>query len=269
MSSNSKLKAYDRVELARHEKRPKVRDFIEFIIKEPMYFHGDRYFADDKSILGGIGYIDNIPVTFIGTHKGKSLEENVACNFGMPRPEGYRKALRLMKQAEKFKRPIITFIDTPGAYPGIEAEERGQGEAIARNIMEMSSLRVPIVSVFTGEGGSGGALALSVANRIIMMENSIFSILSPEGFATILWKDASRYKEATEVMKLTAKDLYDFKIIDKVIKEDIAFTLDNFEKNFIRLKKEIIKDLKVLMKKTSQELVSERQEKFSKIGGGF
>ncbi|HHV38829.1 MAG TPA: acetyl-CoA carboxylase carboxyltransferase subunit alpha [Tepidimicrobium sp.] len=263
----SKLIPYDRVQLARHEKRPKAKDFIENIIVEPMFFHGDRLFADDKSIIGGIGYLEDIPVTFIGTNKGRTLEENVKYNFGMPKPEGYRKALRLMKQAEKFNRPIITFIDTPGAYPGVDAEERGQGEAIARNILEMSRLEVPIISVFTGEGGSGGALALSVANRIIMMENSIFSILSPEGFATILWRDGSRYREATEVMKLTSRELYDYNIVDRVIEEDISFSLKDFENNFLRLKRAIVEELDGLMEKTSHELVLERQDKYRKIGG--
>lgn len=264
-----KIEPYDLVKLARHEKRPKPKDFIDNIINEPVFLHGDRLFADDKSILGGIGYLGDIPVTFIATNKGKNVEENVECNFGMPRPEGYRKALRLMKQAEKFNRPIITFIDTPGAYPGIGAEERGQGEAIARNILEMSKLQVPIISIITGEGGSGGALALAVANKIIMMENSIFSILSPEGFATILWKDASRYEEATKIMKLTARELYDYKIIDEVIEEDITFSIEGFHANFARLKNVLVKDLKILMNKSSDELVLQKYEKFRKIGGGY
>ncbi len=265
----AKIEPYDRVLLARHEKRPKAKDFIENIIKDPIYLHGDRLFADDKSIVGGIGYLDDIPVSFIGTNKGKNVEENVEYNFGMPKPEGYRKALRLMKQAEKFNRPIITFIDTPGAYPGVDAEERGQGEAIARNMLEMGSLKVPIISVITGEGGSGGALALAVADKIIMMENSVFSILSPEGFATILWKDGSRHKEATKVMKLTAKDLYDYKIVDQVIEEDISFSIEGFQDNFTRLKKVMISEFRNLMKKSSDELVGKRQDKYRKIGGGF
>jgi len=265
----SKLTPYHRVQLARHEKRPKAKDFIENIVSEPMFFHGDKLFSDDRSIVGGVGYLGHVPITFIGTNKGKTLEENVEYNFGMPKPEGYRKALRLMKQAEKFNRPIITFIDTPGAYPGIDAEERGQGEAIAINILEMSRLEVPIISVFTGEGGSGGALALSVANKIIMMENSIFSILSPEGFATILWKDGTLYEKATEVMKLTAKDLYDYKIADRVIEEDISFSMKGFQENFARLKEEIIKELESLRKKSPARLVKERQNKYRKIGGGY
>lgn len=265
----SRLNAYDRVQLARHEKRPKAKDFIENIIREPIFFHGDRLFSDDRSIIAGIGYLEDIPVTFIGTNKGRTLEENVKYNFGMPKPEGYRKALRLMKQAEKFNRPIITFIDTPGAYPGVGAEERGQGEAIARNILEMSRLEVPIISIFTGEGGSGGALALSVANRIIMMENSIFSILSPEGFATILWKDGNRYKEATELMKLTARELYDYNIVDRVIDEDISFSLEGFQSNFLRLKRAIVEELDGLIGKSPHELVVERQDKYRRIGGEF
>lgn len=265
----SKIEPYDRVLLARHEKRPKAKDFIENIIKEPIFLHGDRLFADDKSIVGGIGYLEDIPVTFIGTNKGKCLEGNVDCNFGMPKPEGYRKALRLMKQAEKFNRPIITFIDTPGAYPGVDAEERGQGEAIARNMLEMGKLKVPIISIITGEGGSGGALALAVGDNIMMMENSIFSILSPEGFATILWKDPSRHEEATKVMKLTARDLYDYNIVDEVIEEDISFSIEAFQDNFDRLKKALIKQLKNLMEKNSDELVIERQDKYRKIGGGY
>lgn len=265
----AKIQPHDRVQLARHEKRPKAKDFIENILEEPIFLHGDRLFADDKSIVGGIGYLGDIPVTFIGTNKGKTLEENVECNFGMPKPEGYRKALRLMKQAEKFHRPIITFIDTPGAYPGVDAEERGQGEAIARNMLEMGRLKVPIISIITGEGGSGGALALAVGNYIMMMENSVFSILSPEGFATILWKDGTRHEEATKVMKLTAKDLYDYKIIDEVIEEDISFSIEGFQDNFTRLKKAIIKQLKILLKKSSDELIIQRQDKYRKIGGGY
>lgn len=260
------LSPYDHVLLARHEKRPKVIDFINEIIDEPIFFKGDRLFSEDKSLLGGIGYLNNRPITFLGTNKGKNFEENLEYNFGMLRPEGYRKSLRLMKQAEKFKRPIITFIDTPGAYPGVDAEERGQGEAIARNIMEMGNLKVPIIAVFTGEGGSGGALALSVANRIIMMEYSIFSILSPEGFAAILWKDSSLYKEASAVMKLRAKDLLELGIIDRVIKEDLSFSLNSYMNNFSRLKSALIEDLNILSNKTGEELVEERWEKYRKIG---
>lgn len=263
------LSPYDRVVLARDGKRPKVLDYVHNIIEKPLFFHGDRFFGEDSSMLGGIGYLNGTAITFVGTNKGRRLEENLKFNFGMPKPEGYRKALRLMKQAEKFQRPIITFIDTPGAYPGIDAEQRGQGEAIARNIMEMGSLRVPIITVFTGEGGSGGALALAVANRIIMMENSVFSILSPEGFATILWKDSSLYREAAKVMKLTSKDLLEFKIADRVIEEDLSFDIEGFQGNFLRLKMVLIEELEILIKKTPEEILREKQDKFRRIGGGY
>lgn len=262
------LSPYDRVVLARDGKRPKVLDYVHNIIEEPLFFHGDRFFGEDSSILGGIGYLNGVAITFVGTNKGKRLEENLKFNFGMPKPEGYRKALRLMKQAEKFQRPIITFIDTPGAYPGVEAERRGQGEAIARNIMEMGSLKVPIIAVFTGEGGSGGALALAMANKIIMMENSVFSILSPEGFATILWKDSSLYREAAKMMKLTSEELLQFKIADRVIEEDISFDMQGFQSNFLRLKLALIEELNILTKKNPEEILKERQDKFRKIGGG-
>ena len=212
------ITAWDRVTLAREIERPKALDYIENIFDDFMELHGDRNFGDDKSIIGGIAYLDAMPVTIIGEQKGKNARENIERNFGMPNPEGYRKALRLMKQAEKFGRPIITFIDTPGAYPGIGAEERGQGEAIARNMLEMSQLKVPIICIVIGEGSSGGALAIAVGDRIIMLENAVYSILSPEGFASILYKDASKAKEAAENMKITAKDLKNLNIIDKIIK---------------------------------------------------
>lgn len=260
---------YDYVLLARHEKRPKPIDFIENIIDDRFFLKGDRLFKDDKSIIGGLGYLNGMPITFIGTNKGKTVKENIDFNFGMPNPEGYRKSLRLMKQAEKFNRPIITFIDTPGAYPGIEAEMRGQGEAIARNIMEMTNLNVPIIAVFTGEGGSGGALALAVADRIIMMEYSIYSILSPEGFSTILWKDSSKVEYASEIMKLTSKDLYKLKIIDRVVDEDLVFNLEDYKDNFERLKNILTDELNTLVGKNKKSLLKERYKKFRKIGGGI
>ena len=214
-----KKTAWDRVILARKTDRPKALDYINSIFEDFIELHGDRNFADDKAIVGGIATFEGRPVTVIGEQKGKKAKENLERNFGMPNPEGYRKALRLMKQAEKFNRPIITFIDTPGAYPGIGAEERGQGEAIARNMYEMSKLRVPIICIVIGEGSSGGALAIAVGDKIVMLENAIYSILSPEGFASILYKDASKAKEAAEDMKATAEDLKKFGIIDKIIKE--------------------------------------------------
>ena len=197
--------AWERVQIARQADRPKSSDYIKNIFDDFIELHGDRAYGDDNAIIGGIALLGKIPVTVIGEEKGKSAKENIKRNFGMPEPEGYRKALRLMKQAEKFHRPIITFIDTPGAYPGMGAEERGQGEAIARNIMEMSGLKVPIISVVIGEGSSGGALAIGVGDRIVMLENAIYSVLSPEGFASILYKDSSKAKEAAENMKITAR----------------------------------------------------------------
>lgn len=211
--------ASDIVKLARDAHRSTTREQIEGIFDAFIECHGDRYYGDDSAIVGGIALLNNRPVTVIGIQKGRDLEENIQTNFGSPSPEGYRKSLRLMKQAEKFNRPIITLINTPGAYCGIEAEERGEGEAIASNLYEMSQLSVPIISIMTGEGGSGGALALAVANEVWMLEHSIYSILSPEGFSSILWKDASRADEAAEIMKLTASDLYQKGMVEKIIPE--------------------------------------------------
>lgn len=219
MSENISLSAYDRVKIARDAGRPKIDDYINALFDGFVELKGDRVSGEDESILGGIGWYHGIAVTVIGHRKGKSLEENVKYNFGMPQPSGYRKALRLMEQAEKFHRPIITFVDTPGAYPGIEAEENGQSIAIAESLAKMSALKVPIITVITGEGNSGGALAIAVANSVIMLENSVYSILSPEGFASILWKDAARSGEACEIMKMTAENLKEYGLIDEVIKE--------------------------------------------------
>ena len=256
----SKITAWDRVMLARKMERPKALDYINEIFEDLL--HGDRNFGDDKAIIGGIAVLEGKPVTVIGEQKGKKAKENMERNFGMPNPEGYRKALRLMKQAEKFNRPIITFIDTPGAYPGMGAEERGQGEAIAKNIFEMSKLEVPIICVVIGEGSSGGALAIAVGDRIVMLENAIYSILSPEGFASILYKDSNKAKEATEDMKATAKDLKSFGIIDKIIKEPDDGAEKDFESVVKELKSYIKKSLKELNKLTKEELVNERYEKF-------
>ena len=256
---SDKIEEWDRVIEARKPERPKALDYINYIFEDFMEMHGDRYFGDDKAIIGGIASIENIPVTVIGEQKGRSTKENMERNFGMPNPEGYRKALRLMKQAEKFNRPIITFIDTPGAYPGLGAEERGQGEAIAKNLLEMSSLEVPIICVVIGEGSSGGALAIGVGDKILMLENSIYSVLSPEGFASILYKDASLYKKAAKEMKITAKDLKKLGIIDEIIKED------NILEN---TKKAIIKNLNNLSKLSKDELIEKRYEKYRSIGKG-
>ena len=258
----SKITAWDRVMLARKMERPKALDYINEIFEDFIELHGDRNFGDDKAIIGGIAVLEGEPVTVIGEQKGKKAKENMERNFGMPNPEGYRKALRLMKQAEKFNRPIITFIDTPGAYPGMGAEERGQGEAIAKNIFEMSKLEVPIICVVIGEGSSGGALAIAVGDRIVMLENAIYSILSPEGFASILYKDSNKAKEAAEDMKATAKDLKSFGIIDKIIKEPEDGAEKDFESVVKELKSYIKKSLKELNKLTKEELVNERYEKF-------
>ncbi len=209
----------ERVALARHAKRPGITDFISALFTDFFEQRGDRLCGDDEAILGGVALFHGRPVTVIGHRKGRNLEQNLRCRFGMPTPEGYRKVQRLMRQAEKFARPIVTFIDTPGAYPGLEAEARGQGEAIARCLAQMSELSVPLIAVITGEGGSGGALALAMGNRVLMLENAVYSVLSPEGFASILWKDAARSSEACEVMKLTACDLKRLCVVDEVIPE--------------------------------------------------
>ncbi len=260
------LTSWDRVLLARHQLRPTAKEYIEYICDDFVELHGDRLFRDDKSIIGGIGTINGNIVTIIAQQKGKNLDENLKRNFAMPHPEGYRKALRLMKQAEKFRRPIITLIDTPGAYPGLEAEERGQGEAIARNLLEMSNLTVPTIAVIIGEGGSGGALALGVTNKMLMLENSIYSILSPEGYATILWKDVSLANEAAEVMKLTSYDLEDFEIIDRIIKEPLGGAHFNKTKTFQNTKQAILEELYQLRKLTGEELRDSRMEKYRKFG---
>ena len=258
----SKITAWDKVTLARELARPKAIDYINNIFQEFVELHGDRYFGDDKSIVGGIALLEKIPVTVIGEQKGKNVRENMERNFGMPEPEGYRKALRLMKQAEKFKRPIITFIDTPGAYPGMGAEERGQGEAIAKNLMEMSKLKVPIICIVIGEGSSGGALAIGVGDKIVMLENAVYSILSPEGFASILYKDSSKAKEAAENMKLTAKDLKKLGIIDKIIEEPENGAQNDFETICENMKEYLLKEIKKLEKLTERELVEQRYKKF-------
>lgn len=263
----SEISAWERVSLARMSERPKALDYINEIFTNFIELHGDRNFGDDKAIIGGIAKLDEMPVTVIGEQKGKKAKENMERNFGMPNPEGYRKALRLMKQAEKFCRPIVTFIDTPGAYPGMGAEERGQGEAIARNMLEMSNLKVPIICVVIGEGSSGGALAIAVGDKIVMLENAVYSILSPEGFASILYKDASRAKEAAENMKITAKDLKKLNIIDKIIKEPQGGVQEDFETVAKELKSYIIKSIKELEKISKEELLQNRYEKFRKMGG--
>ena len=265
--TKNKLTPWERVALARKADRPKALDYINLIFTDFMELHGDRLFADDKSIIGGIGLLNEIPVTVIGQQKGKTTSENIERNFGMTNPEGYRKALRLMKQAEKFNRPIITFIDTPGAYPGIGAEERGQGEAIAKNLLEMSRLQVPVICVVIGEGSSGGALAIGVGNKIIMLENAVYSILSPEGFASILYKDASKSQKKKKKMKITSTELKRLGVIDSIVKEPEGGAQEDFKKVCNDLKNMILKDINGLSKKSQEELVEQRYEKYRKIGG--
>jgi len=258
--------AMESVKIARKANRPTTEQFINEIFDDFIEFHGDRYFADDKAIIGGIASFQGTPVTVIGIQKGHTLQENMDRNFGQPSPDGYRKALRLMKQAEKFNRPVITFICTAGAYPGIGAEERGQGEAIARNLMEMSRLKTPIISIFTGEGGSGGALALSVSDEVWMLEHGLFSVLSPEGFASILWRDASRAAEAADLMKMTAKELVKSKVCDRVFTEH----KDGLEKNLEFTTQQITEALKEtlpkLMKKSTSSLLSDRYMRYRNFG---
>ena len=260
------ITAKERVDLARGSKRPNAAAYIDAIFTDFFELKGDRLFGEDGAIIGGIANFNGKPITVAGHMKGKSLEENQIYNFGMPNPEGYRKALRLFRQAEKFGRPIITFIDTPGAYPGLGAEERGQGEAIARNLFEMSGLGVPIITVVIGEGGSGGALALGVADKILMLENSIYSVLSPEGFASILWKDASKSAEAAEVMKLTAQDLFDFGIADRIIPEPEGGAEANHAKVFVAVAAAIREELDSLCKLKTTDLIKRRYSKYRKIG---
>lgn len=259
------LSAADRVYLARHLKRPHIDDFIEHLFTDFFEQKGDHLYDEDASIYGGIARYKGMPVTVLGHRKGRTMEENIRYNFGMPRPEGYRKALRLMEQAEKFGRPIITFVDTPGAYPGMEAEEHGQGEAIARNLAAMSSLHVPVIAVVTGEGNSGGALAISVANQILMLENAVYSVLSPEGFASILWKDAGRHEEACEVMKLTARDLREAGVADHLIPEPLGGAQTDPERLYASLDIVLEKSLNDLLKLSPEEVRKQRQEKYRNI----
>lgn len=266
VESDNALTAAEKVKIARMKERPTGLDYIHKLFTGFMEFHGDRYFKDDAAIVGGIAYFHGQPVTVICQQKGKiSLEENMKRNFGMPSPDGYRKALRLMKQAEKFNRPIICLIDTSGAYPGKEAEERGQGEAIARNLFEMSSLKTPILSVVIGEGGSGGALALGVADEVWMLENSIYSILSPEGFASILWKDGSRADEAANVMKITAKDLYDLNVIERIIKESRPVTAGDMDEVCAQLDEGFTYFMNKYQAVNTRRLVEERYKRYRKF----
>lgn len=261
------MKPWDRVQVARHPGRPTTLDYIPQIFSDFLELHGDRYYGDDEAIVGGIATFEGIPVTVIGHQRGKDTKENIRRNFGMPHPEGYRKALRLMKQAEKFHRPVICFIDTKGAFPGKAAEERGQSEAIAKNIFEMAGLKVPIICIVIGEGGSGGALALGVGDRILMLENSTYSVISPEGAAALLWKDASQAKRAAETMKITAPDLFGLGIVDEIIPEAKGGAHKNDLKDQATAIKDSLKrSLNELLPLSTVEIVDQRYMKYKKIG---
>ena len=260
------LKPWDRVQIARLPERPTTLDYIPYIFDSFIELHGDRSFRDDPAMIGGIGYLDGKSVTVIGQQRGKDTKDNIYRNFGMAHPEGYRKALRLMKQAEKFNRPVFTFIDTKGAYPGKAAEERGQSESIAKNLMEMASLTVPVIAIVIGEGGSGGALGIGISNRVLMLENSTYSVISPEGAAALLWKDSNLAQIAAETMKITAHDLLDLGIIDEVINEPLGGAQKDEEAQALSIKKMFLKHLNELKQLTPEELANDRFEKFRKIG---
>lgn len=262
----SRLTPWQKVQISRHSNRPYTLDYIEAMLTDFQEMHGDRAFADDPAIVGGMAKLDGQPVVVIGHQKGRTLKERMFRNFGQPNPEGYRKALRLMRFAEKFKRPLITFIDTQGAYPGIGAEERGQGESIARNLAVMSSLRTPIISVVIGEGGSGGALALGVADRVIMLEHATYSVISPEGCAAILWNDGAKASEAADLLKITAQDLFHMKVIDEVVEEPIGGAHRDPRRAAELLKEAVTRNFGEIKDTASEELLKLRYEKFRKLG---
>ena len=262
----STLTAWERMELVHGKNRPTVNDYIPAIFTRFMEFHGDRYFGDDAAIIGGLGFLSDTPVTVLAQVKGRNLDENKKSNFSMPHPEGYRKALRLAKQAEKFHRPVICLVDTPGAYCGIEAEERGQGEAIARNLYEFMTLKTPVISIVLGEGGSGGALALAVCDELAMLENALYSVISPRGAASILWKDGSKEKEACEILKITAEDLMKFGVCDKIIKEPDGGAQNAPEQAADSIYEYLV-DAVTRMKTVDLNVLLERRyQKFRKIG---
>lgn len=262
----SNLRPWNRVQIARHQQRPTTLDYIHLLFKNFIEFHGDRYYGDDGAIICGVAHYHGNPITIIGHQRGKNTKENIARNFGMPHPEGYRKAIRHMKLAEKHRRPIITFIDTKGAEPGREAEERGQSEAIANNLKEMSGLTVPIISVVIGEGGSGGALALGIGNHLHMLENSTYSVISPEGAASILWKDASQSEKAAESMRITAPDLKELGIVDEIISEPLGGAHRNVEEQAGNIDKVLTASLLHFAHSTPEQLLEDRWQKFSHIG---
>lgn len=260
------LTPWQKVQVARHPHRPYALDYINLMMEDFLELHGDRNFSDDRAIIGGLAKLDGRPVVVIGQQKGKDTKENILRNFGQPHPEGYRKALRIMKLAEKFSKPVITFLDATGAYCGIGAEERGQAEAIARNLREMATLITPVIVVITGEGGSGGALALGVGDRILMLENAYYSVCSPEACATILWRDRNRAAEAAEVLGLTAQDLLQFGIIDEIVKEPLGGANNDYQEIARNLKEVLIKNLDNVTKIPIEELLSLRYRKFRRMG---
>ncbi|HCY7368438.1 TPA: acetyl-CoA carboxylase carboxyltransferase subunit alpha [Staphylococcus aureus] len=260
------LKPWDRVQIARLQERPTTLDYIPYIFDSFMELHGDRNFRDDPAMIGGIGFLNGRAVTVIGQQRGKDTKDNIYRNFGMAHPEGYRKALRLMKQAEKFNRPIFTFIDTKGAYPGKAAEERGQSESIATNLIEMASLKVPVIAIVIGEGGSGGALGIGIANKVLMLENSTYSVISPEGAAALLWKDSNLAKIAAETMKITAHDIKQLGIIDDVISEPLGGAHKDIEQQALAIKSAFVEQLDSLELLSRDEIANDRFEKFRNIG---
>ncbi|HGO1808525.1 acetyl-CoA carboxylase carboxyltransferase subunit alpha [Staphylococcus aureus] len=260
------LKPWDRVQIARLQERPTTLDYIPYIFDSFMELHGDRNFRDDPAMIGGIGFLNGRAVTVIGQQRGKDTKDNIYRNFGMAHPEGYRKALRLMKQAEKFNRPIFTFIDTKGAYPGKAAEERGQSESIATNLIEMASLKVPVIAIVIGEGGSGGALGIGIANKVLMLENSTYSVISPEGAAALLWKDSNLAKIAAETMKITAHDIKQLGIIDDVISEPLGGAHKDIEQQALAIKSAFVEQLDSLKSLSRDEIANDRFEKFRNIG---
>jgi acetyl-CoA carboxylase carboxyl transferase subunit alpha len=280
MAKDSEKTAIERVQTARHPDRPYSTDLFAEIFEDFVELHGDRRYADDPALVSGFAKLDDFEVLVVGQQKGRDTNQRRYRNFGMPKPEGYRKALRLMRLAEKFGRPIISFIDTPGAYPGIDAEERGQAEAIAFNLREMAGLKVPIIVVVLGEGGSGGALAIGIGDRVLMMENAVYSVISPEGCAAILWKDAGKADLAAAALRLTAPDLMQFGVIDEIIPEGSAWEIEGdedgekkpksvFSKTASELKKAIVRNLKDLLKSTPDQLVKSRYERFRRIGSSL
>lgn len=262
----SNLTRWQRVQLARHPERPYTLDYIQHMTTDFVELHGDRYYGDDKAIVGGFAKLDGLPVMVIGQQKGRDTKSNLYRNFGMPNPEGYRKALRLMKLAAKFNKPIVTLLDTPGAYPGIEAEERGQAEAIARNLFEMSHLPVPIIVAIIGEGASGGALGIGVGDRMLMLENTWYSVIAPESCSSILWKSWDFKEQAAEALRLTANDLLEQKIIDRIIPEPLGGAHRNPQQAAMILKDTLVEELKSLMKIKPEKLIERRIEKFCKMG---